>query len=138
MLNTVFMVVLAGVVLLRYRSVLGLQDFLLVDESPLLLHEEQVVTVPVKNSTVLVLGNDISYYAHNKPVTPYLNWKLAQRHFGRLSEYRAIFLLHENIAHEQPAYIIDKVGLMPELAYKLPDVFGKYEQTKDPNIYKLN
>ncbi|GHA65044.1 hypothetical protein [Pontibacter akesuensis] len=136
-LNTVFLVALAGVLLLRYRTVIGINELLQVNESPMLLEEEELARVPMKNSTVLVLGNDISYYAYNKPVTPYLNWQLAQRHFGRLSEYRAVFLLHENFKREQPEFIVDKAGLMPELMYKLPNIFGKYEQTSDPAIYKL-
>ncbi|MDX5437227.1 MAG: hypothetical protein LPK03_08530, partial [Pontibacter sp.] len=84
-----------------------------------------------------VLGNDISYYIQNKPVTPYLNWQLAQRHFGRLNEYHAVFQLHENFRHEMPEYIIDKAGLMPELSYKLPDVFGKYKATGEQGVYTI-
>ncbi|AKD02771.1 hypothetical protein POKO110462_00580 [Pontibacter korlensis] len=134
-LNTVFLVMLAGVLVLRYRLVLGLNPYLMMDDSPLLLPEQ--VEVPVQNATILVLGNDISYYMQNKPVTPYLNWQLAQRHFGRLNEYQALFQLHENFRHEMPQYLVDKAGMMPELNYKLPDVFGRYQQTDDPTVYKL-
>ncbi|WP_439880793.1 hypothetical protein ACSX1A_16760 [Pontibacter sp. MBLB2868] len=134
-LNTVFLVALAGVLVLRYRLVLGLNKYLLLDESPLLLDPDN--KVPIQNSTVLVLGNDIRYYTHNKPVTPYLNWELAQRHFGKLGEYKAVFDIYENFRKEMPAYLIDKEGLLPELTYKLPAVFGRYEQTEYPDIYKL-
>ncbi|WP_276498450.1 hypothetical protein [Pontibacter litorisediminis] len=134
-LNTAFLVILAGAVVLRYRLVLGINRFIQMDESPLLLPER--AAVPMQNSTVLVLGSDISYYMQNKPVTPYLNWKLAQRHFGRLNEYQAVFQLHENLKHEMPQYLVDKAGLMPELSYKLPDIFGKYEETADAGVYRL-
>lgn len=134
-LNTVFLVMLVSVLVLRYRIVLGINEFMQMDESPLLLPEH--AEVPMQNSTVLVLGNDISYYMQNKPATPYLNWNLAQRHFGKLNEYNAVFQLHENFSDEMPQYLVDKAGLMPELTYKLPDIFGKYEQTEHTGVYKL-
>ncbi|MCX2740617.1 hypothetical protein [Pontibacter anaerobius] len=134
-LNTVFLVMLASVLVLRYRLLLGINQVLQMDESPLLLPEQ--AQVPMQNSTVLVLGSDISYYMQNKPVTPYLNWELAQRHFGNLSEYQAVFQLHNNFRHEMPQYLVDKAGLMPELSYKLPDIFGKYEETEHSGVYRL-
>ncbi|WP_299758726.1 hypothetical protein [uncultured Pontibacter sp.] len=134
-LNAVFLVMLVSVLVLRYRIVLGINEFMQMDESPLLLPEQ--AEVPMQNSTVLVLGNDISYYMQNKPATPYINWNLAQRHFGKLNEYNAVFQLHENFSDEMPQYLVDKAGLMPELTYKLPDIFGKYEQTEHTGVYKL-
>jgi hypothetical protein len=84
-----------------------------------------------------VLGDDINYYIQNRPVTPYLNWELAQGHFGNLGEFQAVFDITQNISNELPSYIIDKGSLMPELQYKLPDIFKRYEQTEDSLIYKL-
>ncbi|RIJ37589.1 hypothetical protein [Pontibacter oryzae] len=135
LLNVVFLVMLAGVLVLRYRLALGINRFLLLDESPLLLPEQ--AQVPMQNSSVLVLGNDISYYMQNKPVTPYINWPLAQRHFGKLHEYQAVFEVYENFKREMPKYLIDKAGLLPELKYKLPDVFGKYKPTNNPDVFVL-
>lgn len=134
-INSVFLAMLATVLVMRYRLALGINEYLQMDESPLLLAEPLQPTI--QNSTVLVLGNDISYYMHNKPLTPYLNWGLAQRHFGNLSDYQAVFELHENFRDEMPQFLVDKVGLMPELSYKLPDVFGKYEETAEAGIYRL-
>jgi hypothetical protein len=134
-LNTVLLVSLAGVLVLRYRLVLGINHLLLLDESPLLLSSAD--EVPVKNSTVLILGNDYRYQLENKPVTPYLNWELAQRHFGKLDEYYALFSIHQNMSKERPEYIIDKEGLMPALTYKLPAIFESYDQTEDPTVYRL-
>lgn len=134
-INSVFLAMLATVLVMRYRLALGINEYLQMDESPLLLAEPLQPTI--QNSTVLVLGNDISYYMHNKPLTPYLNWSLAQRHFGNLSDYQAVFELHENFRNEMPQFLVDKVGLMPELTYKLPDIFGRYEATADAGIYRL-
>lgn len=134
LLNLVIVLVLTSVLVLRYRQVLGINRFLQLDESPMLL---QAAPPPMQGATVLVLGNDVSYYTQNKPVTPYLNWELAQRHFGRLDEYQAVFEIHQNLSKEMPAYIVDKAGLMPELKYKLPAIFGKYSTTGNKAIYVL-
>lgn len=134
-INSIFLAMLATVLVMRYRLALGINEYLQMDESPLLLAEPLQPTI--QNSTALVLGNDISYYMHNKPLTPYLNWSLAQRHFGNLSDYQAVFELHENFRDEMPQFLVDKVGLMPELTYKLPDIFGRYEATADAGIYRL-
>lgn len=133
-LNLVMLVMLVSVLVLRYRQVLGINRFLLLDESPLLLPEQ---ALPMQEATVLVLGSDMRYYMQNKPVTPYINWELAQRHFGRLDEYQAVFEISQNFSKEMPAYIVDKAGLMPELQYKLPTTFGNYSATGNKDIYEL-
>ncbi len=135
-LSTIFLITLSGVIILRYRSILGINQYLSLAESPLLIPEN--IKSPVLNTTVLVLGNDISYYIHNKPATPYLNWSIAKRHFGNLDEYLSVFEIHENFRREMPAYIVDKEGLMPELKYKLPAVFERYKQEGENTVlYKL-
>ncbi|WP_460925899.1 hypothetical protein [Pontibacter brevis] len=136
LLNLVILLVIGAMLVLRYRHMLHINRFLLLDESPLLLPEEQ--DLPMQQATVLVLGKDVRYYTQNKPITPYLNWDLAQRHFGRLNEYQAVFEIHQNFSREMPAYIVDKVNLMPELAYKLPGIFGKYSATSTEGIYELS
>ncbi|MHA6248540.1 hypothetical protein ACXYMU_11425 [Pontibacter sp. CAU 1760] len=133
LLTLTFVLVFTSVLVLRYRLVLGINRFLLLDESPLLLEAQQL---PVQGATVLVMGEDVSYYTQNKPVTPYLNWELAQRHFGRLDEYQAVFELYKNFQHEPPAYIIDQHNLMPELRYKVPAVFEAYRPTDTKGVYK--
>jgi len=134
LLNLVFLLVLAGVLMLRYRQLPGLNWLIRIDESALLLPEAPATSI--KNTTVLVLGNDISYYTYNRPVTPYLNWQLAQDHFGHLTDYQAVFDIYQNFQLEQPAFIVDKVGLMPHLQYKLPAIFGKYKPTGNDGIYQ--
>ncbi|WP_242926228.1 hypothetical protein [Pontibacter vulgaris] len=136
MLNVFFMLLLIGVVVLRYRQWLGLSSILSVNESALLLPENPAPEI--SGSTVLVLGDDISYYEHNKIATPYLNWQLSQRHFGNLKQYQSVYEIYQNFRNEAPAYIVDKAGLMKELKYKLPSVFAAYEPTQTTAVYKRN
>ncbi|TXK51320.1 hypothetical protein FVR03_03670 [Pontibacter qinzhouensis] len=133
-LSLMYLVLLAGVVVLRYRQPLGIGSLVKIDESRILLPVSPAQAI--KGASVLVLGNDITYYTHNTLATPYLNWQLAQRHFGRLNEYDAVFALYRNFKKEPPRYIIDKVGLLEELKYKLPTIFDAYEPTDVPAVYK--
>jgi hypothetical protein len=132
-LNLLFFSLLAGVIIIRYREPLGIAQWVKIDDSRLLLPAH---SVPFSGSTVLVLGDDRSYYTQNKLATPYLNWQLSQRHFGRLSEYQAVYELYQNFRQESPAYIVDQAGLMPQLKHKLPSVFGAYEPTQTAAVYK--
>ncbi|WP_128396957.1 hypothetical protein [Botryobacter ruber] len=138
-LTLIYLLVLSGVVVLRYRQVLGLHQVLTIDQSRLVLPEEQATSV--KGKSILVLGDDITYYAHNKLATPYLDWHLSQRHFSHLNEYQAVFELYKNFTAEAPEIIVDQAGLMPELQYKLPEIFGNYKPAgtgETAKIYSRN
>jgi hypothetical protein len=134
-LNLMFFILLGGVLLLRYREPIGIAQYVSIDDSRLLLRTTQPVP-GLSDATVLVLGDDKSYYAHSKLATPYLNWQLAQRHFGRLDEYQAVYELYQNFRQESPAYIVDQAGLMPQLKHKLPSVFEGYEPTQTAAVYQ--
>jgi hypothetical protein len=133
MLSLLFFVLLAGVLIIRYRQPMGIAQYVQVDDSRILLPETKPAFV---NSTVLVLGDDLSYYTHNKLASPYLNWRLSQRHFGRLDEYQAVHELYLNFRSESPKYIVDQAGLMPQLKHKLPSVFDRYAPTETAAVYK--
>lgn len=130
-----FFLILASVIVLRYREALGVNRFLNISSSVLFIPENP--SPAVKGSIVVVLGDDPRYYLHNKAATPYINWQLAQRHFSRLNEYDAVYAIGKNFKQDPPTYIIDKAGLMPELQNKLPFVFGEYELTDHKTVYRL-
>ncbi|NDK54908.1 hypothetical protein [Pontibacter fetidus] len=135
MLSVAFVLLLVGTLLIRYRDLFGISNLLQLSDSQLLT-ETSLPEAP-KGQSVLVLGNQTKYYLQNKPATPYLNWQLAQQDFGNLNEYDAVYNIYLNLKVEMPAYIIDEAGLMKELKYKIPAVFGRYNPTAQPNIYEL-
>ncbi|RAU84296.1 hypothetical protein [Pontibacter arcticus] len=135
LLNLFFFLLLASVILSRYRQWFGINRLLQIKDTALYLPVNPGTSI--KDKTILVLGDDFSYYMQNKPVTPYLNWRFAQLHFGKLHQYQPVFEIEENFRKEKPAYIIDKAGLMPALKYKLPAIFNLYELTQTPSVYRL-
>lgn len=135
MLSLAFALILSSTIVIRYRDLLGISELLQLSD-PQLISKSNLTDAP-QDQTILVLGNDMRYYLQNKPATPYLNWQLAQRDFGNLDKYEANYNIYLNLKAEMPAYIIDEAGLMEELKYKLPAIFGKYSATGQSNTYVL-
>ena len=131
------LVLMGAVLVLRYRAVL------LLDEVLHLPTESRYAVQPspryqfLRGQPILVLGPDMRPYAHNRLATPYLDWRLAQADFGYLRQYEAVFRLARNFRSNTPRYLIDQRGLMPELRYKIPGVFGRYEATSTKGVYRL-
>lgn len=135
MLSAVFILLLTGTLLIRYRDILGISTFLKLSDSQL-INTTGLIEIP-RDKTVLVLGGDMRYYLANKPATPYLSWQLAQRDFGNLNTYESVYNIYLNLQVEKPDFIIDEVGLMKELKYKIPVVFNAYTATDNAAIYQL-
>lgn len=129
--------VVGAVLVVRYRSALFLENVL---QLPL---ESRYAVQPaaryrfLQGQQLLVLGPDMRPYLQNRLATPYLDWQLAQADFGHLNEYDAIFRVARNFRAAPPRYLIDQRGLVPELQYKIPTIFGRYEATNTPGVYRL-
>ncbi|MDB5262488.1 MAG: hypothetical protein JWQ14_1769 [Adhaeribacter sp.] len=131
----VFLILLASILIIRYSFLLPPTPYTKLDISRLLLQPDAKYAY-LKNNDILVLGDNLNYYAFNRATTPYLNWQLAQEDFRRLDTYYAVFKIRRNIAASEPAYIVDEIGLMPELMYKIPDLFSHYKRMGNRQIYK--
>jgi hypothetical protein len=130
-----FLVLLGFTLITRYSFLLPPTPFTQLNISGLLLQPDAKYSA-VKNARILVLGNDFNYYAYNRATTPYINWQLAQKDFRYLNTYYAVFKIRRNIVASVPDYIVDDAGLMPELMYKIPDLFSRYKQVGSRNIYE--
>lgn len=96
----------------------------------------------LKGKKILVLGNDIGYYLDAKVATPYLNWRLSQRHFENLDKYYDIRTkVFKNIFDTQekdmPQYIIDVGGEAKALFEAMPLAKKQYEAVEGyTNLYQ--
>lgn len=131
----IFLALMGFTLLTRYSFLLPPTPYTKLNISKLLLHPDSKYAA-VKDARILVLGNDFNYYAYNRATTPYINWPLAQQDFRHLNTYYAVYKIRRNIEVSVPDYIVDEAGLMPELIYKIPDLFSRYIPLKDKNIYK--
>ncbi|RSK37611.1 hypothetical protein [Hymenobacter metallilatus] len=131
------LVLVGAVLVVRYRAALFLDSVV-----PIPLESRYAVQSDpryafLQDQRIVVLGADMRPYAHNQLATPYLDWQLAQHDFGHLNEYDAIFRVAHNFQAAPPRYLIDQQGLMPELQYKVPAIFSRYEPTNTPGVYRL-
>jgi hypothetical protein len=130
-----FLVLLGFSLLLRYNQVIPDNPYTSLDVSRLAVQSGPEYEL-VKNARVLVLGDDFNYYAANRAATPYVNWQLAQEDFGQLDTYYAIFKVLRNVSASRPDYIIDQARLLPELQYKAPTEFLRYERLGNTAVYR--
>jgi hypothetical protein len=130
-----FLVLLAFTLLLRYNQLIPDNRYTRLDVSRLAVQSGPDYEL-VKNARVLVLGDDFNYYAENKAATPYVNWQLAQEDFGRLDTYYAVLKVLRNVSASRPDYIIDEARLLPELQYKAPKEFERYERIGQTPVYR--
>ncbi|WP_181307407.1 hypothetical protein [Rufibacter sp. XAAS-G3-1] len=130
-----FLVVVAGVIAVRYNPLGVVYTALKIEPERV-----QVQDLPkyrqIEGQRLLVLGPDLNYYQHNSLGSPYLRWDLARPFFGRLSHYEALFTILQDLRQDPPAYIVDQQNLMPELQYKLPLVFQRYEKVGNGPFYR--
>ncbi|MGY2130700.1 hypothetical protein ACW9KT_00620 [Hymenobacter sp. HD11105] len=135
--DVLLLIMLGGILVIRYRTALGLEQLVQIPAESQYAMRPNPAYAAVQGQNLLVLGPDRRPYVQNRLASPYLDWQLAQTDFAHLNEYAAIFRLAQNFAPQPPAYLIDEVGLLTELRYKLPAIFGRYQPTTTPRVYKL-
>lgn len=97
----------------------------------------QAPPLPLRNESVLILGQDVSYYLNNQLATPYLNPQLARRHFQHLDDYETVLQVFERFRADMPAYIIDQDTVVPQLFQRLPVLEQFYKPAAQPNVYQI-
>ncbi|MBC3539443.1 hypothetical protein ACFSC6_18130 [Rufibacter sediminis] len=130
-----FLVLVAGVMAMRYNP-LGLVYPALGLQPELIQVRDDPKYRQVEGQSMLVLGPDLNYYQHNSLGSPYLRWDLAKPYFGRLHYYESLFTILQDLRKAPPAYIVDQQNLMPELQYKLPLIFQRYEKVENGPYYR--
>jgi len=100
--------------------------------------KDNLPSSPDQARKILVLGETLSYYHQNKLATPYLNWKLAQKHFKNLHYYDMLLMIYDNFQKDKPEIIIDQARFIPILFENIPILAQDYEQDiTDEHIYYL-
>lgn len=91
----------------------------------------------LKNRKILVLGHAHSIYKNNSLATPYLNWGLAENHFGNLDSYNNVIGIYENFKQDMPEYIIDETGLLEKVFDRIPSLQAQYQSFGYEGVYEL-
>ncbi len=89
----------------------------------------------VADKKILYIGEDISVYKNASLATPYLNWKLSSLHLTEPEYYDNIVAIHDHFKKDQPEIIIDDVGVMDELWYRMPSLASQYKKGNEDQVY---
>ena len=137
LLELLLLLILNAAAVLRYRAhVPRLEALLHMPAESRFGRQPDPRYAALRGQTLLILGPDDRAYFHNRPATPYLDWNLSQVDFGHLTEYAAVVRIAEKMAPAPPAYLLDQSQQVPRLKQLLPSVFGPYEPTGTPNLYR--
>ena len=137
LLEVLLLLLINAAVVLRYRGqVPGLESLLHMPAESRFGVQPDPRYAALRGQTLLVLGADDRAYLNNHPATPYLDWGLSQVDFGHLNEYAAVVRIGQQVGEAPPQYVLDQRHLMPRLKQLLPGVFGPYETTPTPGLYR--
>jgi len=110
----------------------GFKNFIEFDSLMVKNYSENVVYTGKK---ILILGQDISPYVISKQATPYFNWRLSQDQLTNLDYYDNLESINKNFRKDMPDFIIDQIGLAPEIFHQIPLLGAEYKSVKN-GIYQ--
>jgi hypothetical protein len=89
------------------------------------LFTQQEPGAPV-NKRILVLSDDLSYYAVNRLATPYFNWQLSKPVFEQADYYENTVEIYTAIKKDPPEIIIDPDHYLKVFFERSPELKAKY------------
>ena len=138
LLELLLLLILNAVVVLRYRAQIPRLEAVL--HMPAESHfglQPDPRYAALRDQTLLVLGPDDRAYFNNRSATPYLDWNLSKADFGHLTEYAAVVRVAQKMGPVPPDYLLDQENQLPHLRKLLPGIFGRYEPTSTPGLFRL-
>lgn len=80
---------------------------------------------------IVVLGPDVGPYYYGRLSTPYFNWNLSKNQLTGLQYFDNLEAIDLNFRKDMPDYIVDQIGIVPELFEKIPNLGETYERVSD-------
>lgn len=87
----------------------------------------------VVDKKVMIIGNDLSLFKHNKLAGYFLDWELSQKYFYQPDYYESIIKVNQAIVEDAPEVIIDEENRMGPFIERIP--FLKNNYRKEDRIY---
>lgn len=131
-----FTLYLLMILLVFYGSRFGKFGFdKITDFEKVIVHASESQFGDLRDKSVLILGYDLRPLYFARLATPYLNWEISSRKFGRLEYYDNITSIYNNILKDSPDFIIDHDELMPELIRRMPILERLYTKSQGDSDY---
>lgn len=106
-----------------------------IDYSRLRVSNDKKIDATGEN--IVVLDEDISWYADNALATPFLDWRLAEPVFSDLDYYENVILISEGFRKDPPDLIADPGNFMPPVFERIPYLKEMYREER-AGIYRKN
>ena len=87
----------------------------------------------IVNRRILIVGEDVGLYKHNKLAGYFLEWELSKRFFEDPGNLENITKIHKSFMDDPPEVILDENDLMEPILERLPTVKSNYR--KEGKIY---
>lgn len=129
--DLLFISLLVAVLFINFSTAFSLYNW--IDLNKLIVNETQ--KSEIRDKKLLIAGDNLEGYLHNKLATPYLEWALAERHFNYLEDYVNVVEVYENFTRDMPDVIIDQNGKIAELFTRIPALAQQYSKDKNSNVY---
>lgn len=92
----------------------------------------------VKDKKIVVLADDLSWYAGNALATPFLDWSLSEPRFSDLDYYENVIFISEGFRKDPPDVIIDPEQYMPAVFDRIPLLKEMYREEQPGRFSRSN
>jgi hypothetical protein len=91
----------------------------------------------IKNSRIVVFGEEKSFYKDNMLATPYFNWKLSEKELKNTNSYEGVSEIYRNFKKDLPDLILDSKNITENIFGKIPELEGMYEKRGTIGEYEM-
>ncbi len=131
-----FTVVLGLMLLVFYQGAMGVLPGVEVGRLSSLWVKPSLLPGNIQGRKLLIIGEDLSAYLHNRPATPYLNWDLAKYDLKNLDNYESVISVYDHFRLDLPDYIIDREDIVTKLFQRVPALATHYQKTQTAGVFK--
>jgi hypothetical protein len=101
-----------------------------------LLLTDHPETTRITDKSVLLLGDDLSIYKHNKLGSGFLNWNMSEGIFQEPDAYENVVTVYQSFKNDKPEIILDPKNYMAPYLKRIPELRLAYRKSGD-GVYEL-
>lgn len=91
--------------------------------------DKSVQMPSAKDKKILVLGNELGFYANAKLGGPYLNYPMSKKILENTEDHQTMAEIYQSFVQEKPEIIIDEEGVFEGLMKRIPALERSYEKS---------
>jgi hypothetical protein len=130
--ETMLWLLMIGVITMSFLARRNVIDT--IDYSRMFVKESPYAQI-VRDKRVMVLGDDLSLYAHNRLGGYFLEWRISRPVVENEQYYANVIYMHEQFLTDRPEVIVDNDNLFPQIAARIPALKKMY--VKENGVYRL-